>query len=328
MSQQPQATSRFYDNSMLSSYKECPRKFQLRYKLHWRSAGTAMPLVFGLAWHAGQDVVWKYAKQTNDQSELAHAALGGFEKSWVEDSGMKPSAELEFEDIERMGARTPPVAHEMYRSYIKARWQVIREAELLACEQPFAVPMPDFEDVWYAGRLDKVAKINGELLVIEHKTTTEYKKEGGFRSTYVESWFNDSQCKGYQFGGSLYYEGLSQVWVDAALVHKSVHDAFRFIPVAHQFPLLAEWIGDTGRWIRRLEADEALNYFPKNEGSCIGKYGACNFLPICRTTADPLALSEVPAGYKVEEWKPFDILKLGQLLNKEATNEPGTQKAL
>lgn len=312
----PQANSRFYDNSMLSGYKGCPRYYQLRYKLHWRSSGTAMPLVFGLAWHAGQDVIWKYAKQASDQNQLAHAALGGFEQSWLE-SGMKPAEELEFEDIERMGARTPPVAHEMYRNYIKHRWPILREAEILAVEQPFAVPMPDMEDVWYAGRLDKVIKYQGDKNVIEHKTTSEYAKVGGFRSSYVSSWFNDSQCKGYQFGGSLYYEGLNQVWVDAALVHKSVHDAFWFIPVAHQFPLLAEWVGDTARWIHRLEADEAAGYFPKNEGNCIGKYGACTFLNICRTTADPSALNEVPEGYKIEEWKPFDILKLDQLLKKE-----------
>jgi len=311
----PQASSRFYDNSMLSSYKECPRKYQLRYQLHWRSEGTSLPLVFGLGWHNGQDMIWSLAKKL-PRGQLAEAALAAFQETWVKE-GLPE--ELGIEDLDRFGARVPAVAHEMFEAYIAHRWEVLQEAELLAVEQPFAVPVPDTEDVWYAGRLDKVARIKGELAVVEHKTTSEYKKEGGFRSTYVESWFSDSQVKGYQFGGSLYYEGLSQVWVDAALVHKSVHNAFRFIPIAHQFPLLAEWIGDTRNWIERIEADSKRGYFPKNEGSCIGKYGACTFLNICRTTAAPEQESGVPAGYMVEKWQPFEILKLDKLLKQEAS---------
>lgn len=304
------SASVFRDNSMISGYKTCPRYYQLRYKLHWRSQGVSMPLSFGLAWHAGQDIVWTHAK-TQPQRALAELATAAFEESWAAD-GLP--AEPSVDEIDKFGARTPGVAHEMYENYIEHRWKILQECELLACEQPFAVPMPGFTDVWYAGRLDKVIKYQAEALVVEHKTTTKYKKEGGFRSTYVTSWFNDSQVKGYQFGGSLYYENLSQVWVDAALVHKQVHNAFRFIPIAHQFPLLAEWVHDTGDWIRRIEADEQRNYFPKNEGSCVGKYGACSFLNICRTTADPSSLTEVPEGYVVEEWKPFDILKLDKLL--------------
>lgn len=306
----PQKASKIYDNSMLSSYKDCPRKYQLRYQLHWRSAGTAIPLVFGLSWHAGQDGVWQYARKLGGQQELINTAMAKFLEVW-EEEGMQ--ADMSLEDIERYAPRTPAVAHEMYTNYIETRWKMLMEAKVIAVEQPFAVPMPGHEDTWYVGRLDKVIDFNGQVLVLEHKTTTAYKKDGGFQSSYVESWYTDSQVKGYQFGGGLYFDGLQQVWVDAALVHKKEHNHFRFIPVAHQVNIIEEWIKDTGNWIDRVQADFDRGYFPKNENSCMGKYGACTFINICRTTPDNALPKEPPPGFMIEKWEPFDLLELERL---------------
>lgn len=325
MSSQPQsftADASFFDNTMLGAYKECPRKYYLRHILGWRSEGLSAPLAFGLAWHAGQDIIWQHAKKIPPR-ELAQVALAAFMDTWTE-QGMPENMTLE--EIERLTPRTPGVAGEMYANYIEQRWSVLTSCELIACEQPFAVPLPQTEDIWYIGRLDKVAQIGVEKVVVEHKTTTEYKKDGGFRSTYVESWASDSQIKGYEFGAGMFFPGVRQVWVDAALVHKQVHNAFRFIPIAHQMPLLEEWLADTRSWVNRIlsetdtYADAGLlpGLFPKNENSCMGKYGACPFLNICRTTADPSKLNTPPAGYVKEFWKPFELLGLDKLI-KETT---------
>lgn len=310
MSAQLTRNAKIYDNSQLSTYKDCPRKYYLRHVKDWRSEGTAIPLVFGLAWHAGQDVVWQYARKLSGQAALAKMAMVKFLETW-EEEGLPP--EMSLEDAERYAPRTPMIAHEMYESYIKDRWNMLMEAKVLAIEQPFAVPMPGREGTWYVGRLDKVIDFKGQTLVIEHKTTTAYKKDGGFQSSYVEGWYTDSQVKGYQFGGGLYFPGLTQVWVDAALVHKKEHGHFRFVPVAHQMPIIEEWIRDTGDWIARVEADAARGYWPKNENSCMGKFGPCTFLDICRTTPDNAIPKEPPAGYIVEKWEPFDVLKLEKL---------------
>jgi len=284
----------------------------LRHELGWRAQGTALPLVFGLSWHSGMDVVWQFARRM-EHGELARAALAAFLETW-ESEGLP--AELDLEQIDQYAPRTPAIAHEMYRNYIDAKWPILREAQLLATEQPFAVPLPGTTDVWYIGRLDKVIDYNGQKLVIEHKTTTEYKKEGGFKSLYIEGWYSDSQVKGYQFGGGLFFPGLSQVWVDAALVHKTVHNAFRFVPVAHQQPLLEEWLKDTRDWVARIARDQERNYFPKNEQACIGKFGACSFLNICRTTSNPEELQEPPSGYVMEKWEPFETLGLQKLIGE------------
>jgi len=313
------ATDKFFDNTRLSAYKDCPRKYFIRHVLDWSGDGVALPLAFGLSWHSAMDVVWQHYHQCTPQ-ELVQLAMAKFYETW-ESEGLP--IELDVEQTERFTPRTPSVAAEMIYGYITKRKNILEGAKLLAVEQPFAVPLPGTERTWYIGKLDKVVQMEN-LTIIEHKTTTSYKKDGGFQTAYIEGWYSDSQVKGYQFGGGLYFPGLTQVWVDAALVHKTVHDAFKFVPVAHNSELLKEWIGDAKGWVNRIEQDtEAYKaaggrlvegVFPKNENSCMGKFGACGFLNICRTTPRPELLDAPPEGYKEEKWSPFETLGLDKLI--------------
>lgn len=316
-----------YDNTKLSAYKECPRAYFIRHHLGWTVdyGRTAPALVFGGAWHEGMDVIWKFAKKV-DQPTLTALAHDQFMKYWAE-YGYPTS--IDAVEAENLGARTPMVAKEMFWHYSLTRWDMLQKMNVLAIEQPFAVPLPGLKNTWYVGRLDKVFELNAQRLVGEHKTTSLYRINGNFAPEYVESWYASSQVKGYQFGASLYFEGVDGVWVDAALVHKKVHDAFKFIPVAHHPELLGEWITTTVTWATELtNATERFNAgesvqtaFKKNEDSCFGKYGTCAFLDICRTCVDPTKLDGPPLGYKEERWEPFDILKLDKLIQQENTHE-------
>ena len=94
-------------------------------------------------------------------------------------------------------------------------------------------------------------------------------------------------------------------------------------PVSHNFTLLAEWLGGTTQWIKQIIAEQEKyeeveelqpGMFKKNEESCFGKYGPCQFIDICRSIADPSKLDQAPAGFVHEPWEPFDILKMEKLL--------------
>lgn len=319
----PQSKNKCYDNTRISAYKVCARSYFLRHLMHWRPQGTGIALIFGLSWHDAQDIVWGYAQKFN-QPDLAQIAYAGFLKTW-EENNMPASIPLEMEA--KYAPRTPSVAYEMLYEYTSKRWKMLQESKIVAIEQPFAVPMPGLPGHWYIGRLDKCIEFNSQRLIIEHKTTTAYATIGNFRTDYVDSWFMSAQVKGYQFGGNLFYGNVHAVWVDAALVHKKIHDAFKLIPVAHNFPLLEEWITGTREWIRQISAEEDAfrekgeltpGMFKKNEESCFGKYGPCPFIDICRTVPDPSKLEGVPPGFIEEPWEPFSILGLDKLV--EATN--------
>ncbi len=315
---------RFDDNTRIGTYKDCPRRFFLRHVLHWRSEGTAITLAFGQAWHSAMDVVWTFAKRV-PQDELPRLAMARFYETW-EEQGFQ--SDLDTEQIRALEPRTPGTAFEMLTQYTNIRWRMLQDATLIQAEQPFAVPLPNLDKSWYVGRLDKVIEFNGSTIALEHKTTALYSKASGFQPNYIEGWYTDAQVKGYLFGGGLWYPGLTQVWVDAALVHKTVHDQFRFVPINHQFDIIKEFLSDAEEWVSRMAKDENSwneykqllpGVFPKNENQCQGKFGNCTFIDVCRTQANTSFHEDTlpPHGYVVEKWSPFETLGLEKILGQE-----------
>lgn len=327
------AANTYYDNSMLSTFKECPRKFYLRHIRGWTGSGISMPLAFGQCWHNSLDILWGQYGKVNDVT-LVQNASRQFCISW-EEQGLPPASTLTLDQLDKYGARTPYVAAEMLFEYLKKRKPTFDHPSfhLEACEQPFAVPVyPDRTDVWYIGRLDKVFKFNGSRIIGEHKTTSEYKIDGGFKQTWIDGWSPSSQIEGYMYAGNLYFEGGARyVWVDGALVHKKVHDAFKFIPIAASLSALDGWLWEVRDWIERVNrekekleggetAGNQMQCFPRNTDSCVGKYGPCAYKSICGNIDNPSHLDEPPEGYVVRFWEPFDLLgiqKLGEQFARE-----------
>ena len=314
--------STYFDNTKIAAYKSCPRKYLIRHILHWTpdiGERKAPALVFGGAWHEGMDAIW--GSQGQPAEVKVSLAKMAFRQHWIENSYPDPDT-MSLAEQEDLGARTPGTAHEMFFNYVNTRAKMLEECTVLGIEQPVAMPMPGLSDTWYIGKLDKVFEWNG-IHIGEHKTTTAYAIKGNFQPDWTESWGSSSQVKGYQMVGTLYYPNLQDVWVDGALVHKKVHDAFKIVPVSHSLPLLEEWITDTRRWIwsiqqeiKELEevGDLSKGTFRRNEDNCFEKFGRCPFLNICSTCSDPTKLMAPPPGYKVEKWEPFDELGIDRLV--------------
>lgn len=320
----PTSDTKCYDNTRISTYKVCPRSYYLRHIRGWTidSKYESLALTFGSCWHDAQDIVWGHAKKFGhlDLTELSTMA---FKKTWLE-KGLKWEPGLS--ELDAMQPRTPGNAKEMLYNYIGQRWDLLQRCKVVAIEQPFAVPIPGMLGHWYIGRLDKViddeSARHRNRLVVEHKSTTAYATIGNFRPDFIESFGRSSQVKGYQFGGSLFYGNVDSVWVDAALVHKKVHDAFKFIPVSYSPDILVSWVDNMTTWVAQISTEEeelkqndnklAPGMFKENEESCFGKYGPCAFIDICRSIPDPSKLEEPPPGYIEKRWEPFSILGLSQ----------------
>lgn len=326
----------YYDNTRISGFKKCPRKFFFRHMKHWVRDGTAPALTFGLAWHEAMDVVWGLAESDRSDRELMKVSWARFCEKW-EEEGL-PSAS-EFNDnpahLDYFKFRTPWTAAEMLSSYISQRRAWIKQRRLIAIEQPFCTPMPDFPNRFYIGRIDKlVEEANGDIRPIEHKTTSLYAKDTGIRSTYVDSFYPNSQVDGYLNSlKTVHGKKLKSLYVDAALVHKTVHDSFKFIPVDRHPNAIATFVSEANWWINQIETEkkkyalittdaielpdettarELASCFPKNTESC-SDFAGCSYRDICKYVHLPHIVKDVPVGYKLDKWEPFDILKLEQL---------------
>jgi hypothetical protein len=332
-------TDRFYDNTRITAYKRCPRYFYYRHDRDWQLDGSSPPLIFGSSWHEAMDVVWKLLPTRDDQNttteDIVRTAWAAFNLSWEEEQ--TPWEEMGDEERKRLGARTPMVALEMLYEYIDAREKILTspDFELIAIEQPFAVPLhPDDDTLFYVGRIDKVFRWRGDVYAGEHKTTSAYRKaDVPFRSNFLDSFSPNSQIDGYLHAlHMLYGDEAKAVWIDAALVHKERHDGFSWIQIERQLSQLDSWLFETKTWIDKMEMDKAelahmredyasndsyLRAFPKNTNSCMD-YAGCAYLELCKMIPNPEGRS-VPSGYTEKHWSPFDELELGKIgLKKDA----------
>lgn len=328
--------TRYYDNTRTSSYGTCPRKHYFRHQRHWVGDGISTALAFGLGWHSAMDVVWGHINL--DTETLANLALAAFEKDWQE-QGLQLMENAPLEDIERWGYRNPGTAFEMIVCYIEIRRSFIEECEIIAIEKPFAVPIdPADPDLFYIGRVDKVVRKSGRVLGIEHKTSSLYKKDGYFRADFVDGFSPNNQIDGYLHALKMMYENVEMILVDAALVHKTVHDGFKFIPVKRAEQHMDGWlweinnrIADIDRDVERLreyryatgpavgEHLTQLPCFSKQTEECISKYGHCPYLDICKMEPNPECIQHVPDTFKVDKWEPFEVNKIASLGLKDET---------
>lgn len=263
-------------------------------------------------------------KQTTD---LLGKAMKAFIAYWEENAIDSPPDQQTDPETGRREVRNTDTAMEMLYNYIEERRPLLsqRDFKLIAIEKPFAVPLDETRpELVYIGRFDKVFKYQGRYYIAEHKTTTSYKKDGPFRTDFMESFSPNSQIDGYLYAGHLTYgKDLKAVWVDAALVHSLVHDGFRFIPIDRHLAQLAGWVWETRQWVAQIEANDlaAQNapgdspYFPafaKNTEKCTSLFGLCPYLDLCKMWANPDQQEDTPPGFKDYKWEPFNELELGK----------------
>lgn len=265
---------------------------------------------------------------------LVQNAMVAFKEYW--DANANNSELFEADNGGRPEIRNGQTAMEMLFNYIEERRPMLSRSdfELLEIEKPFAVPLdPDDDRLIYIGRLDKVFRYQKRIYIGEHKTTTLYKRDGPFQSAFVDSFSPNTQVDGYLYAAyHTYGKEFKAVWIDAALVHKDVHDGFRFIPIERQFAQIDTWLWEARYWIAQIEANKdaynAINdrntdylaAFPKNTVSCT-QYGGCPNLDLCKMWANP-DVHALPHGFRLERWEPFDELKLAEIKQPALLNRP------
>ena len=239
--------------------------------------------------------------------------------------------------------RTPAVAREMLWNYIEINWDFIAQCELIGVEQPFLVSLTlDDPTLFYSGRIDKVIlnRNSGYIEVVDHKSTKAYAKHGFFRDYFSESFSPNSQVDGYSYAAYMCYgaDYNGDVRIDAALVHKTVHNGFRFFPVKRSAAQLDAWRWETLDRIRSIEANRDaleiqkegdrkgdnssyMSSFRKDNGACFDFMSPCIYLDTCKYVANPHR-EEAPPGFEIKHWSPFNQIDLQRIgLDPERTTE-------
>ena len=315
---------KYYDNTMLSNFRTCPRSFFFRHYRHFVRKGIALPLVVGLGWHDSMDVVWSRAKDKISNSELADLGYNAFIERWCSE-GLPHPDDLTLDQQDALSPRHPGNIREMLHAYVTIRRPFLKKIELIAVEEPFLVRLfEEDEKPLYCGKRDKIFFFNNVFYVAEHKTTTLYSKTQGFQNRFTDSFSPNTQVDGYIYSTALELADsgykFGGVWVDAALVHKTVR-RFMFIPIDKALSRVEDWLVETREWVNLVEKScerfgtaksrlEMLGCFPKNTESCYKYSGKCPYSDLCSFSKDPILLEEPPEGFKHEIWNPIEHLNI------------------
>lgn len=310
-----------YDNTRLSEYKRCPRKFLFRHIFHLKPDGRETALVFGGAWHSAMDQFWAHATKLR-KDELVKLMYAAWLEHWCGE-GLPHPSDIDYEMEKELAPRTPGNALEMIVGYVDDRWSRISDFEVVDIERPFAVPLnPNDPNLFYIGKIDKIVRYRGKIQGLEHKTTTAYKKNGPFRTAFLDSFSPNAQVDGYIFALHMMFPGeVRGVWVDGALVHKT-EQGFQFIPIERQLAQLDGWLWEVQEWIGLIETDKKrladckttdpyLRAFPKNTNSCHDFNRSCPYIDLCKALPNPLKLAgnDPPLGFSREAWNPLEHVK-------------------
>lgn len=305
------------DNSKRLSYRECPRKYYLRYVKHLVNDQGSSPLRYGSIIHAMLEGFHRIIKEQGwgAREQAKNTGIKYGEIVWdIESNGMVFNEDY----------RTLDIAKEVFLLYLNEYTSDSENIEVLETEQhiEFSVGDKFLKNTFiFEGIIDLIIKLNGKLSIVDHKSTGSYLAQASKQHT------RSPQLMGYSW---LYYLNTGKVptYYIVDLLHTSARRSpktglygktkieFARIPQILEeksdFENLKQSIFNTVILIQRSHEE---NYFYPELSACNNIFGRCQFFDICSNigSKDICDIDPMKYGnYTIKEWKPserVDILK-------------------
>ena len=269
----PSSGSSSVGHHFVQAYRDCPRRWFLRYELGIESRFTKRALTFGLAWHKAIETFYT-------QSDLEPLKVG---RELLEAAGSKYEYSEDFEtDHERI--------EPMLKTWIESvGGPVLAEYEVLSLEETMTVELPN--GMVYTGRSDEIvrSKDRGVVLICEHKSTTFSLGEmertvflGDQLPSYMVLFKSSHPELADQLAGALldvtYMRG-SKIQSRASGLYFDESDCARLVlNVTGQLTELSQKLSA----VREGVSDALL--FPRNGAAC--SRFKCEYEPVCRRFID------------------------------------------
>lgn len=284
-----------FDNTSLSAFKDCPKKYEYGILKGYRGRNTSPALLFGNSYHA-----------TVEHFDASIAK--GVERELALYLAIKEAFRL---SVGGFGDDTKRTRLSLIRSLVYYADQFkndpikthIFQNGKVGLEMSFRFQLPfsaySGEPFLYAGHIDKLADYSRSLYALERKTTTTTLGDAFFeRYTY------SSQIGGYVYAGKVVFDTpVSGAIIEGLQVAVNFSRFGRTI-VHRVNDHLEEWLKDLEYWIRQVEYSAKWNYWPHNTEACM-KYGGCPFRSVCFKSPSVRQLI-LDTEFRIEKWNPMD----------------------
>lgn len=275
------------DNTALTLFMKCPRKYDFAMRQHRRNMGRPTPAIaYGTAWHKMLELHYKFGGD-------ADLVSLGLQKAWedhgkADDHRTMERAWLEYQRyVERYG---PPDQEDAKTVGFPENPLVEISANVTWEGAAHA----------YAGKIDRIVELQGQYYVEDHKTTS---RMGDY---YFKQFELSNQMMGYVWIARKLFPSIkvAGVRINAHCVLKRDSKFARNI-ISFSDDRLEEWAQNYSHWVEQLQHAYSRDRFPGNYSECDGKYRFCEYGDVCSM---PPHLRErvLEADYEINPWNPLE----------------------
>jgi len=267
----------YWDSTSLSALKKCPRFYQLSIVEGWALRTESVHLTFGTLYHSGIER-YDHARALGEDHDSAVSLAVQYllEKTWDSKLGRPWTSDDKNKNrltlVRSVVWYLDQFSPDPFSTVILANGKPAVE---LSFKFDSGLKIGHGESVYLCGHLDRVAKLEDDIYILDKKTT---------KSTLGQDFFDkftpDNQMSLYTFAGKVVYElPIKGIIVDGAQIAVTFSRFLRGT-VQRTDSQLEEWFQDLKWWLAQAEAYAQGNHWPMNEQSC-GNYGGCAFREIC-----------------------------------------------
>ncbi len=280
-----------WDYSTLSSFQTCRKKYYWEHVRNLRPKMKGVALEFGGAIHEGLDVYYKQVATVGNEQAIKEA-IAKF-------SGM-------YQDREGDELRTVANGVKMLEWYGKK----YKDEPFKTVGKPETGFVFFIGDVLYGGRIDLPVDWDGNLWIMEHKTTTRL--TGG----YFDQYELDKQVTGYIIAAEEYFKerkvmgcivNVMEPWkelIRPTSKSKSPEDHFLRKPITRSTFVKERFKLNVQRIVRDITWCHENNEFMEAEKKEVCQYynRPCPYLQLCQYGENERTIEN---EYVVEKWEPF-----------------------
>lgn len=272
------------DNYALSTYQSCPSKFDLRIRQGYSTAFQAAALNAGIVLHTGLET-W-YSTSNLDLS------IEAMSNAWPDGHPI---------DDWRDESKARDTLRQYTNEYPSELWSVVgKDTSNPMVEVSFTLPTgrttSDGYEIHYGGIFDLLIQFNGQLYVVDHKTTT------ALGDYYFDQYKPNNQMTGYTWAATqLSGQRIGGVMINAIAWSKTKPARFARQITTRTPAEISEWLDNLTDVCNQIAYSERTNTWPKATGSCLAYNSRCPYYRV-HTLDNRTGLKVLESDYIIQHW--------------------------
>ena len=295
----PRDESVVLDNSRISEYKACPRRYFYHYVLNLNPDENPPWFTWGACYHKFREVLEVEFKKYFDTSTRSNAkeacelsfqpAMTAAIQLWQDRIKDRPidydKKKFMFMNLNRF-AESCAIAFKHWE-----KEKLTGNIEVIAIEQPYSVVLPN--GIPLGGRFDQIIKQNGKLLGRDFKTTTKQ-----------EMWYAKDLIPNHQF--------IQYTWAETSIIGSRVQgqlietvfteekkvSTIKSFPIFYNQEQINIWLEEVQFITDLMSRSREMDIYPMNEKAC----AYCPYHEVCKAPTEQSQGMLLKLKYKHRIW--------------------------